>query len=74
MARRGHACVHVQRGPEAEVDAPLAFLHVDLTRVPRPYLEGMRPYPRVINGAVETSRSAASAVTSCDAATGTGVR
>ncbi|MGD0542641.1 MAG: hypothetical protein ABSB33_14095 [Tepidisphaeraceae bacterium] len=40
------------RGLGKRVDADLAVLHVDLTVVPREYLEFMRQYPAAINAAV----------------------
>jgi hypothetical protein len=44
--------VHVHRGPDPRVEAPLALLHVNLTRTPKAYLAAARRYPRVINGEV----------------------
>ena len=44
--------VTVVSGPDANVDADIAVLHVDLTVMPKRYLEAARRYPRVINGRV----------------------
>jgi len=50
--RENGADVHVLHDPEARVAADLAILHVDLTRVPRDYLECARRFPQVLNGRV----------------------
>src|SRR5262249_27051594 len=47
----GHRTV-VHRGLDRLPPADVAIQHVDLTKVPRPYLALDRVYPRVINGAV----------------------
>jgi hypothetical protein len=44
--------VSVLRGVGERVSADLAILHVDLTVVPREYIEFMREYPLAINAAV----------------------
>ena len=44
--------VAVLRGAGEHLPADLAFLHVDLTVVPRPYRALAARYPRVVNGAV----------------------
>ncbi len=44
--------VSVLQGPERQVPADLAILHVDLTIVPEDYLAFLRQYPRVVNGRV----------------------
>ena len=51
-APSGHRIV-LHRGLGPPPPADVAFQHVDLTRVPRPYLELARYYPRMINGAVD---------------------
>ena len=45
----GHR-VKVHTGFADPPPADMAFLHVDLTVVPRPYLEAMRRYPVAVNG------------------------
>ena len=47
----GHRII-VQRGLDRLPPADIAIQHVDLTKVPPPYLALDRVYPRVINGAV----------------------
>lgn len=47
----GHE-VLVHRGLANLPDADLAVLHVNLTRTPQDYLDALKRYPRVINGAV----------------------
>lgn len=50
--------VHSDPG-QAPLDVDLAFLHLDLTRVPEPYRTLISQYPRVINGRVlDISKSA----------------
>lgn len=44
--------VSVVRGAEAAIDADLAVLHVDLTKIPEDYLALVPRYPRVLNGKV----------------------
>lgn len=46
----GHR-VLVHEGLQALPEADVALLHVDLTVVPAPYLEALRRYPKVLNGA-----------------------
>ncbi|MGZ5038540.1 MAG: hypothetical protein ACXWF0_16470 [Usitatibacter sp.] len=48
--RAGHR-VLIHRGTAPPPPGDIAILHVDLTVVPEPYLEVMRRYPRVVNGA-----------------------
>lgn len=43
--------VAINRGPRRQVDADVAFVHVDRTRVPEAYLELARTYPKRINAA-----------------------
>ena len=40
-------------GPTRYVPADAAILHVDLTRIPKPYLQLARRYRRTLNGRVE---------------------
>lgn len=57
---RGHAVVE-QRGPGPEADADIAFLHVDLTRVPEDHAAFVRRFPRTVNAAtVDISKRAVS--------------
>jgi hypothetical protein len=42
--------VSVVRGPRERVDASIAILHVNLTRIPRDYLRYTRRHPIAING------------------------
>jgi hypothetical protein len=44
--------VEVLSGTERFVEADVAVLHVDLTKVPRAYVNLARRYPRVVNGRV----------------------
>lgn len=44
--------VQVLRGPDKQVAADLAILHVDLTKVPRDYLHFASQFRRVLNGSV----------------------
>jgi hypothetical protein len=44
--------VNVPKGPEPEIDADLAILHVDLTVVPDEYSAFVRRYPVSLNGSV----------------------
>ncbi len=46
----GHT-VHVREGLADLPPADLAFLHVDLTRIPADYARALARYPRVVNGA-----------------------
>lgn len=46
--------VTVVTGPDRYVEADLAILHVDLTRVPERYMAIARRYPVVINGKVQS--------------------
>ncbi len=46
-------------GTSAFVPADLAFVHVDLSEVPEPYLELAARYPRAINGRVRDIRKSA---------------
>jgi hypothetical protein len=48
--RDGHR-VLVAKGPENLPDADMAILHVDLTVIPETYLEALKRYPVVVNGA-----------------------
>jgi len=53
LARRWRAAGHrveVHAGFADPPAADIAFLHVDLTVVPQPYLEAMRRYPVAVNG------------------------
>ena len=47
----GHRIV-IHRGLDTPPPADIAIQHVDLTRVPKPYLDLSTHYPRTINGAV----------------------
>lgn len=47
----GHA-VEILRGADRHIEADLAFLHLDLTVVPEPYLALARRYPATVNGHV----------------------
>jgi hypothetical protein len=44
--------VDVLQGPGTDARADLAVLHVDLTRIPDPYLDFIRRFPRAINAGV----------------------
>lgn len=44
----GHTVIE-QRGPEGRCEADIAFLHVDLTRVPEDYAAFVRRFPRSVN-------------------------
>ncbi len=48
---RGHRIV-IHRGLGAPPPADIAFQHVDLTHIPKPYLDMAVHYPRTLNGAV----------------------
>jgi len=54
----GHR-VKVHAGFDNPPPADIAFLHVDLTVVPQPYLEAMRRYPVAVNGTLGDLRKRA---------------
>lgn len=44
--------ISVLQGPQRKITADLAILHVDLTTVPRDYLEYLTQFPKVLNGRI----------------------
>jgi hypothetical protein len=44
--------ISVLQGPQGKIAADLAVLHVDMTTIPRNYVEYLKQFPRVLNGRI----------------------